>query len=239
MSDAEPLVPGPSPKHARLRERLIALAVPGQAIPSERDLTARFGVSRATVRKAIDGLVADGVLQRVHGVGTFAVRPRVETHLHLASFTQDMRRRGLRPTTRVVSVSAEAPPASVATALQLDASDLAWRVRRVRLADGEPMAVEDGWYPVRLTPGLDAHDLSASVYALLDSVYGLRIDGAHQVLWGENADAALAATLAAPLHTPLLVFERTSTARGRPVEHVISRYRGDRYQVYMDLSADT
>ncbi len=68
--------------------------------------------------------------------------------------------------------------------------------------------------------------------------YGLWVDHAAQTLWGESADATMAALLAAPLHTPLLVFRRISTASGRPIEYVVSRYRGDRYQVHMDLSRD-
>ncbi len=97
MAEDERIHDGPLPKHRQLRELLIEMAVPGQAIPSERELMATYEVSRATVRKAIDGLVADGLLQRTHGLGTFAVRARLETNLHLASFSQDMLRRGLHP----------------------------------------------------------------------------------------------------------------------------------------------
>ena len=113
---------GPRPKHAQLRDALAELAVtegPDVAIPSERDLMAAHGVSRATVRKAIDGLVADGLLQRIHGKGTFVARPRLESRLHLASFSQDMRRRGLVPSTRALGIELEEPPADVAAALQL------------------------------------------------------------------------------------------------------------------------
>ncbi len=92
---------GPRPKHVQLRDALAELATtelaPDTAIPSERELMTTYDVSRATVRKAIDGLVADGLLQRIHGRGTFVARPRLESRLHLASFSQDMRRRGLTP----------------------------------------------------------------------------------------------------------------------------------------------
>lgn len=227
---------GPVPKHAQLRERIITLCVPGEAIPSERDLMATHGVSRATVRRAIDGLVADGLLQRTQGLGTFAVRPRVETTLHLASFSKDMRRRGLTPSTRLVSIGLRRPPAEVADALQLGNEDEAWQVVRIRLADGVPIAHEDGWYPGPALPGLDEHDLEGgSLYQILGEAYGLWIDSASQVLWGEAADAGTAALLSAPLHTPLLVFRRSSRAAGRPVEQVVSRYRGDRYQLHMEL----
>lgn len=238
-SVGERIVEGPQPKHQQLRELLIGMVVPGQAIPSERDLMATYGVSRATVRKAIDGLVTDGLLQRTHGLGTFAVRPRLETRLHLASFSQDMRRRGLNPSTRLVSVTLVEPPAEVTAGLGLEPGEKAWRVVRIRLADNEPIAHEDGWYPARLLPGLDRQDIAGgSLYEILGHHYGLWVDHADQTLWGEAADASLAPLLAAPVAAPLLVFRRVSTAGGRLVEYVVSRYRGDRYQVHMELGRD-
>jgi len=232
----EVIAHGPVPKHLQLRERIIALCVPDQAIPSERELMMTYGVSRATVRKAVDGLVADGLLQRTQGLGTFALRPRVESTLHLASFTNDMRRRGLNPSTRLLNVSLLRPPPEVAANLGLGPRDHAWRVTRLRLADGQPLAHEAGWYSAPALPDLDRLDLEGdSLYHLIGTTYGLWIDRAVQVLWGESATAEMAALLAAPVHTPLLVFRRTATAAGRPIEDVISRYRGDRYQLHMEL----
>jgi GntR family transcriptional regulator len=194
-----------------------------------------YDVSRATVRKAIDGLVADGLLTRIHGKGTFVARPRLESRLHLASCSQDMRRRGLTPSTRLLAAELDDPPADVAKALDLALDGQAWRVDRVRLADGQPIAIENGWYPRALLPGLDRHDLGGSLYALFDDVYDLGIDHAEQTLWGESADAVTARRLDAPVNTPLLVFRRVSYADARPVEYVVSRYRGDRYQLHMSL----
>ena len=232
---------GPRPKHVQLSDVLAEVATrdlgPGTAIPSERDLMATYDVSRATVRKAIDSLVAGGLLHRIHGKGTFVARPRVESHLHLASFSDDMRRRGLVPSTRMMRVDEERPPAEVAKALRLRPDGTAWRIDRVRLADGQPMAIEQGWYPRALLPDLDTEDLTASLYTLFASRYGLVIDAAEQTLWGEAAEGATARRLDAPVHTPLLVFRRVSSAAGRPVEYVVSRYRGDRYQVHMSLGA--
>jgi GntR family transcriptional regulator len=232
---------GPRPKHAQLRDALAELAAtegPDEAIPSERELMTTYDVSRATVRKAIDGLVADGLLTRVHGRGTFVARPRLESRLHLASFSQDMRRRGLTPSTRLLAIELDLPPAEVAAALGLDKGEKAWRLDRVRLADGEPIALENGWHPQAPLPGLDRHDLSDSLYELLADEYGLAIDTAEQTLWGESADDEVADRLDAPVHTPLLVFRRVSSAGGRPIEYVVSRYRGDRYQIHMSLGRD-
>jgi GntR family transcriptional regulator len=233
---------GPRPKHAQLTDLLTAMATEelgaGAAIPSERELMTTYDLSRATVRKAIDTLISDGLLERVHGKGTFVARPRLESHLHLASFSQDMRRRGLTPSTRLLTVEPDRPPCEVARALGLRRTGVAWRLSRVRLADGQPIALEDGWYPRAALPGLDTHDLGGSLYQLFADAYGLVIDRAEQTLWGESADTATARRLEAPVHTPLLVFRRISTADGRPLEHVVSRYRGDRYQIHMSLDRD-
>ena len=233
---------GPRPKHVQLRDALAELATtelaPDTAIPSERELMTTYDVSRATVRKAIDGLVADGLLRRIHGRGTFVARPRLESRLHLASFSQDMRRRGLTPSTRLLNVELDRPPAEVAAALELDADAQAWKLDRVRLADDQPIALENGWYPKALLPGLDRHDLGGSLYELFSGVFDLTIDSAEQTLWGEAADGGVASRLDAPVNTPLLVFRRVSKAAGRPLEYVVSRYRGDRYQIHMSLGRD-
>jgi GntR family transcriptional regulator len=233
---------GPRPKHAQLSDKLTELSVkelgPDAAIPSERELMSTYNVSRATVRRAIESLVADGLLHRIHGKGTFVARPRVQSRLHLASFSQDMRGRGMRPSTVLLGIEPDVPPVEVRTALGLAADDLAWRIDRVRLADNQPLALENGWYPHALLPGLDRCDLSGSLYQVFKDHYGLAIDAAEQTVWGESADAVTARRLDAPLHTPLLVFRRLSRAGDRLLEHVVSRYRGDRYQLHMSLGRD-
>ena len=235
---ASVLTSGPTPKHEQLSDLLVELCTelgPGAAIPSERELMATYGVSRATVRKSIESLIVTGLLTRSHGKGTFVARPRVESNLHLASFSQDMRSRGLTPSTRLMRIDEERPPADDARALRLGPNGLAWRVDRVRLADGQPMALENGWYPRSLLPDLDTQDLTGSLYQLFQEDYGHAIDAAEQTLWGESADGSTARRLEAPVHTPLLVFRRLSSSAGRPLEHVVSRYRGDRYQLHMNL----
>lgn len=241
QADTRPLPDGPRPKHLQLRDALIELVRtelgPDQPIPSERVLMSTYSVSRATVRKTLDGLVADGLLRRTHGKGTFVARPRLESQLHLASFTQDMRRRGLTPSTRLLRVAREQPPEGVAAALGLAPGEPAWHLQRLRLADGDPIALERGWYRAAELPDLDRQDLTGSLYRVLAETYGLRIDHGEQTLWGEAADTETARLLDAPLHTPLLVFRRISSAAGQPLEHVVSWYRGDRYQLHMSLDA--
>jgi len=230
---------GSTPKHVRLREILrTETQQEGRAhtpIGSERELMVRHDVSRATVREAIGQLVNEGLLYRVHGKGTFVAAERVESQLHLASFTDDMRRRGLEPLTRVLDVGLDRPPAREAAALGLGSGDRAWRLERLRIAGGVAMALELGWYPEPLLPGLDQHDLTQSLYALFSEVYGLGVDSAQQTVWAESADDRRIKLMGLPAGIPLLAFRRTSSAGHLAVEHTLSWYRGDRYQVHMSL----
>jgi len=236
---AHPIVDGAEPKHAQLRTVLATMCAgelaPGAAIPSERELMASYAVSRATVRRAIESLVAEGALRRVQGKGTFVAPPRVQSHLHLASFTQDMRRRGRAPSTRVVRVDAVVPPPEVAEWFGLEPDRTAWWLERVRCASGEPMAFESGWYSKELLPGLDRHDLGGSLYELMGREYGLGVDTAEQTVRSVTADATLARHLDVEPGHPLLAFDRLGRSAGAPLERATSHYRGDRYELHMSL----
>jgi len=233
---------GAEPKHLQLRAVLAAMAASelavDAAIPSERELMETYAVSRATVRRAIEALVAEGVLRRVQGKGTFvAPHPRVQSHLHLASFTQDMRRRGKAPTTRVLGVDLASPPAEVASWFELAPGGRAWRVERVRLAAAEPMAYEVGWYSSAVLPALDRHDVGQSLYALFAAEYGLAVDTAEQTVRAEAADEHVARHLGIRPGDAVLAFDRSSRTGGTPLERVLSHYRGDRYELHISLDS--
>ncbi|MCE6994836.1 GntR family transcriptional regulator [Saccharothrix sp. S26] len=233
------IVDGPKPKHAQLRDILRRMAEqelpPGSPIPSERDLAQQYGVSRITVRAAVGQLVAEGLLTRAKGRGTFTARRRMDVQLYLESFTDDMRRRGLTPATEVLACAEEAPSPEATAALGLLPHEPACRLVRVRLADGVPLAVERGWYNPRVVPDLDRHDLTSSLYTLLADTYGVQLDHAAQTVWAEAADPETAKLLGIRPGGSLLVFRRVSSSRGRPVEDMTSWYRGDLYQVTMQL----
>jgi GntR family transcriptional regulator len=239
LDDNPVLASGAVPKHAQLRAILLDRAetalAPHAAIPPERKLMAKYGVSRSTVREAIRQLVEEGVLYRIQGKGTFVAGERVQSDLHLASFTEDMRRRGLVPATVVMASALIDAPLEVRAALGLKAGAQVQQIDRLRLAGGSPMAFERGYYAAELVPDLGDHDLTRSLYATFATEYGLRIDHAEQTAWAETASAALAEPLGIDEGAPLLVFRRTSSAGSTPVEYVTSWYRGDRYQIHMTL----
>lgn len=231
---------GAIPKHVQVKELIAADARerlrPGDAIASERELMGEFGVSRTTIRTAIGNLVAEGVLQRTAGKGTFLAAPRtVESHLHLASFTQDMRRRGLQPSTRTLLLQQDVPPPAVSDYFGVAGEH--WHVVRLRLAGGSPMAHEDGWYNAGLVPDLSVHAPLDSLYETFATAYGLAVAQAEQVAGAQLADPSVARLLHLPDPAVVLTFERRSVAAGRPLEHVVSSYRADRYRLHMTLDA--
>jgi GntR family transcriptional regulator len=237
---AQHIVDGMVPKHEQLRTILIDLARslrPGDILPSERQLCLDHGVSRITVRHAINQLVNEGLLVRVRGKGTFVAARTARSRLHLASFTEEMRRMGMEPSTVVLTVERGAPPERTRAALALGEDDEAFHVRRLRLADGLQISVDDGWYPVALFPGLDGLDLTQSIYRAMADQYGRTIDRAEQTVGSAEASAEMATLLGLAPRRPVLVADRISYSGEHAVEHALTTYRGDRYELQMSLVA--
>jgi len=135
-------------------------------------------------------------------------------------------------------VGRTAPLPETRERLRLPAESAAYHVRRLRLADGVPMSVDDAWYNAELLPGLDQQDLRSSLYDLLSRQYGRPIDHAEQTVSAGLAGAELGRLLGIPGSGPVLAFDRTSSSRGEPVEHSRSWYRADRYELFMGLDND-
>jgi GntR family transcriptional regulator len=227
-------------KQEEIRERVMdiveALTV-GQAIPAERRLCELLGVSRLTVRAALDELVAEGYLTRRHGSGTYVSEPKIAQPLTLTSFSEDMRRRGMVPGSRTLELVLVSAGARLGRRLQLSPEEPVVRVRRLRLADGEPMALEILNVPAAMVPGLSEADLeNASFYDLLQDRYGVTILSGTQTIEPTVTNEEESEALGVPLHSPVFLFERTSLAQsGQPVEFVRSFYRGDRYRLVTEL----
>ena len=208
------------------------------ALPSENDLCRQHGLSRTTVRHALDVLEREGRIFRKKGEGSFAVVKRVEQELtHLVSTTEDMKQRGWRLETRVLSVERMLAPMLVRRNLDLDEGDDVYKLVRLRIGDGEPLSLQTAYLPTRLCPGLEENDLSASLYRLLESRYGWRLWTAREVLRALPATAEEAELLDMPEGAPVMVAQRvTYAASGEAIEYLEAIWRGDRYDFTVTLS---
>ena len=209
----------------------------GATIPSERQLSSDLGVSRLTVRAALDELAREGYLVRRRGSGTFVQQPKIAQELTMTSFSEDMRRRGMTPGSRTLSMKTILAGARLGRFLQVSPSERILVLTRLRLADGETMAIETLHIPEALVPGLGANDLNGSFYELLRERYGIVLAGGTQAIEPTVTNEEESAALGVPLHSPAFLFERTSRDElGRTVEYVQSVYRGDRYRIVTELS---
>ena len=211
---------------------------PGAMLPGERELSVRFGVSRATVRKALEELMARRVVERRHGAGTFVRRPAVAQPLMATSFGDDMRRRGLTPASRLLWSDLVVADADLAAHLEMPTGEAVLRVCRVRLADDEPMTLETLHVPAGRVPGLRGEDLEgvASYYEILATRFGRRIRSGTQSVAPVVLGPDEAALLGVDPGAAALRFVRTSRDQhGEVVERVESVARGDRYLIEMDI----
>ncbi|HKV30383.1 MAG TPA: GntR family transcriptional regulator, partial [Candidatus Dormibacteraeota bacterium] len=190
-----------------------------------------------TVRAAIDQLVQGGQLARRHGSGTYVTEPKIEQPLTLTSFTEDMRRRGMVPSSRTLELTVVSAGARVSRRLQVSPEERIVRVQRLRLADGVTMALEVLHVPEALVPGMSKADLeNRSFYELLSGRYGIVIASGRQTIEPTVTNESESELLEIPLHTPAFLFERTTVSEaGRTIEFVQSIYRGDRYQLVTEL----
>jgi GntR family transcriptional regulator len=228
-------------KQSEARERVLALIdslVIGDAIPSERQLSADLGFSRLTVRAALDDLVRDGYLVRKRGSGTFVSEPKIAQELTMTSFTEDMRRRGMEPASRTLDLRTTSAGPWLGRILHISPSEPIVVVKRLRLADDETMAIETLHVRASLVPGLSADDLETqSFYTLLSDRYGLDIVGGVQTIEPTVTSEDESEALGVPIHSPAFLFERTTrSSAGEIVEYVRSLYRGDRYRIVTELS---
>ena len=223
------------PKYEKLREQLVrhlAGLPQGSRFSTERELCRIYEVSRATVRQALQRLEAEQRIYRRRGKGTFVARPKIEQILELTSHTEDMKARGIVPGSRLIDVRRIEASAEVAAMLGLDAASEVLRIERVRLGDGEPIALEVVFVDAHRFDGLaDALGDSASLYQLLETAYGVELTLADETIEAVVADERAVELLGTAIGAPLLLLSRrTLDAKGTPTEFVQSLYRGDRFR---------
>lgn len=229
------LVDGLKPKHQQLREILEEICTtqlqPGDMLPGERILEEKYGVSRITVRRAIGDLVASGRLKRARGKGTFVAHSPLISRLHLASFSAEMAAQKLSATSRILSSSRGPAPDDIADFFGTDRTAQHITLRRLRLGNGRPYAIDNGWYNSEFAPDLLENDVYNSVYSILDRVYGVPVTQAEQTVTAVAADEDTARLLDVTPGAPLLRILRQSLSGDKPVEWCVSLYRTDRYSL--------
>ena len=222
-------------KHEELRQTLLAAMAgspPHTPLPTEREISARHGVSRNTVRQALDALETAGSVYRLQGAGTFVAPSVVSKSLSLTSFSEDMRARDLEPASRLLAAQTVRAGRRVAEQLGISPDDEVVRVSRLRLADGSPMCLENVHLPAVRVPGLAEEDLSGSLYDLLAERYRLDIRSAEQIVRAVDLDETESALLGVPPGSSGLRVRRVGLDRREsPVEATTTIYRADRYDI--------
>lgn len=222
--------PSASSAYARiaavLRDQLAGLRA-HTALPSEREIAQQFGVSRMTARQAVGLLESEGRVYRKRPRGTFVSEPRVQ--FHIGSFTEEVTRMGRSPQADVLTASTQAATREQAQALRLSETTQVHTLTRLRLADGEPLAIENTVIPALVAPDLLAHELTGSIWQLLRDEFDVVPATATVVLESRSLDYASARLLSLREAAPGVVLTRhTVDRRGRYFEYAVDIYRADR-----------
>lgn len=205
-----------------------------EALPPERELASMTGASRVTIRKAIEKLISEGLLYRKQGSGTY-VSARIQApSSFLSSFTDDAIDRGDEPEVFWIFKSFSNPTAEEAAQLQISMTAEVARLGRVRLANGEPLAIENAVIPKRFLPSFD--HLTHSLYDALSQLGHRPVKGLQKIR-ASLATPTEAGLLQVDEGSEILRIERTTlNAKGEIVEFTRSAYRGDRYDFVSELS---
>ena len=212
----------------------------GDMLPPESELIEQYQVSRITVRQALDALVNDGLIYRQRGRGTFVAHPTVEQGLsRIISFTDDMHQRGFEPGTEVLFSGIIPAPPEIAQQLGVAPNEELVRLERLRMADGEPMSIEESHLVHRFCPGILSGDYAKTpLREALAREYDIHLAHAKQVIRAIPAPPKMADKLSVLPKSAVLFIERVSfTQQNIPVEFLRIHHRGDRYALYHELRA--
>lgn len=212
---------------------------PGDLVPSERELSEQFDVSRMTVRQAISTLVSHGVVQRVRGLGTFVREPKNEYDIGLlVSFTESALKRGFKPSGRLLEFDINLADEKIASILNIDLGQKVCRLVRVRFGNNEPMVLERCHFPYSFCPGIEKFDLeNNSIYQIWREEYGIVFRRIRQSLECVSATEFEAEALDVPVGFHLMLVERVSfDINGDPVEYAKDVHRGDKSRFVAELT---
>lgn len=243
MSFVKP-VSDPMPLYAKVEAALASdiaagILARGSQLPPEDSLIARFKVSRTTVRKAIENLVARGQVEIRRGKGTFVTEPKIRQDLtELSGFVEDMIALGRSPTARLLDKCPVPANDVVAERLDVPVGALVYRIERVRLADGTAMSFDETYLPLDIGEKIATNDLEAEpIFSLLENKYALPLVEAQYELEAVTADEHVARALEIAPGSPIFLIERTSYCEGpRAIDYEKLYYRGDLIKFVTRLS---
>ena len=210
----------------------------GDLFPTELELMDEYQVSRATIRQVMDRLVSEGLIYRQQGRGTFIAEPTLEQGLtRIISFTEDMRRRGLASETQILAMQAIPASEEVAARLGIKPGETVAYLKRLRIANNEPLCIEESHLIDKMCPGIFEFDFATQpLREILDTKYDIRITRALQRIHACSAGPETAKLLHVNPHAALLLIERTSFNEWEvPVEFLRLHFRGDRYALHNEL----
>lgn len=234
----------PIPIYYQLGERIKELIEkgelkPGDSLPAEREYAEQFQISRMTVRQAFTQLVNEGFLNRIQGKGTFVAerKPKIEQMLQgLTSFTEDMQARGMKPGSELVRFEIIPATSEIANQLGITEYGPVYEIKRIRLADNVPMALETNYISANFIKGLTEQIVNRSLYSYIEEQLSLTIDHATQVIESSIANDLEAQYLNIQPGAPIMLIQRNTFLKdGTPVEFVKSIYRADRYKFMIQM----
>jgi GntR family transcriptional regulator len=225
----------PTPLYAVLEAQIAAGIAGGEfpigsQLPTEDQLIRRFAVSRTTVRKAIQNLSDRGLIEIRRGTGTFVAQPKITQDLtELTGFVEDMNALGHAATARLIDRIVVAADRDVAEHLRLPVGTHVMQIRRLRLANGVGMSLDETYLPLEIGEKIAAHDLEVEpIFTLLEQRYDIPLIEAEYELAAVCADHDVATALGVEPGSPIFLIERTSFSAGdRPVDYEKLHYRGD------------
>jgi GntR family transcriptional regulator len=227
------------PLYQQIQQRLVeqiqsGAYKPSEPLPSIQKIAAQMGVSQMTVRQAVKSLTELGIIYSRQGKGTFLSSAKLEKEFrHVLSFSEEARAHGATPRSRLLSFNIQAPTPETKAALSLADAEMIFRLRRVRFEDSMPIGIECSCLAVSACPSLmETFNPETSLYEKLSSQYGIQLTITEEVIEVGKANAEEARLLQISRQSPVFLFTRVSFREdGRPVEHVKSTYRGDRYKI--------
>lgn len=214
--------------------------LPGEALPTERELTEFYQVSRMTIRQVISNMVNKGILYRIHGKGAYISKEIIKKNLEIQSFSEDMLKRNLVPGNKVVQFDKIIPNDNIREMLQLNKDEKVYCLHRIRLANNEPMAIEFCYLPEKYFANITKYNMErCSLYTILKEDYNIQFYYMKQSIKAENlskkdAEILLSKTKGVGLVSNKLIYNNESI----PIEYTKTIYNSERYTFDLTIFND-